>query len=216
MERWNAQSLIGSLEWRYAVKKFDPIKRLSEVEWRALRQALVLTPSSYGLQPWRFLHVSNRDLLKKLTPASWNQNQVEDCSHFLVFCGLKTFGEDHINTFIKRVAEVRRQQPESLENYRKMMVKDLVVAGRSKMIEQWASNQIYIALGNLMTSAAALGIDTCPMEGIEPEKYDQILGLPDQGLKTIVACAVGFRSHDDKYAMALKVRFKETDVVKEV
>ncbi len=213
MEKWNSDGLVSALGWRYAVKKFDPSRKLSAGEWATLKRALVLTPSSYGLQPWKFLHVADRNLLKLLTPASWNQPQVEGCSHFLVLCRHRKFSEGHIDKYIARIAEVRGVAVSSLESSHKMMVDDLIVAGRSKVIDQWASNQIYIAIGNLMTCAAALGIDTCPMEGIEPDKYDVILNLESLGLRAVVACAIGFRSADDKYASAKKVRYSESDVI---
>lgn len=207
-------SLLERLRWRYAVKKFDSSRKLTTEDWAALRQALVLTPSSYGLQPWQFILVQDATVRRRLTPASWNQSQVEDCSHYVVFCRLRRFSEEHIDRYVKRIASVRNQSLDQLGSYRKMMVQDLIVAGRSKTIEQWASNQVYIALGNLMTSAAVMGIDTCPMEGIVPDEYDAILGLENENLRSLVACAVGYRSDTDMYATVQKVRFEESDVIK--
>lgn len=213
MERLAPDRLLESLRWRYAVKKFDSSRKIGIDDWQALKQALVLTPSSYGLQPWKFLLIQDPTVRKRLTPVSWNQSQVEDCSHFVVFARLKTFSRDHIDRYVRRIAEVRTQSTEELKSYRTMMEQDLIISGRSKVIDQWASNQVYIALGNLMTSAAVMGIDTCPMEGIDPDAYDNILGLSAKNLRTLVACAVGFRSPLDKYASVKKVRFDESEVV---
>ena len=203
----SGDNLVKQLQWRYAVKKFDPAKKISDENWAALENALILTPSSYGLQPWKFLVITNPALREKLTPASWNQKQVVDCSHYVVFLVKKTMTEKDIALFINATASTRNTPREKLSGYEKMMVSDLVYGARSKMIREWASHQVYIALGNLMTSAAMLGIDTCPMEGFEPEKYDEILGLKDTDYASLVCCAVGYRSSEDAYAKAAKVRY---------
>lgn len=203
----SGDNLVKQLQWRYAVKKFDPAKKISDENWAALENALILTPSSYGLQPWKFLVITNPALREKLTPASWNQKQVVDCSHYVVFLVKKTMTEKDIALFINATASTRNSPREKLSGYEKMMVSDLVYGARSKIIREWASHQVYIALGNLMTSAAMLGIDTCPMEGFEPEKYDEILGLKDTDYASLVCCAVGYRSSEDAYAKAAKVRY---------
>ena len=203
----SGDNLVKQLQWRYAVKKFDPAKKISDENWAALENALILTPSSYGLQPWKFLVITNPALREKLTPASWNQKQVVDCSHYVVFLVKKTMTEKDIALFINATASTRNTPREKLSGYEKMMVSDLVYGARSKMIREWASHQVYIALGNLMTSAAMLGIDTCPMEGFEPEKYDETLGLKDTDYASLVCCAVGYRSSEDAYAKAAKVRY---------
>ena len=203
----SGDNLVKQLQWRYAVKKFDSAKKISDENWDVLEKALILTPSSYGLQPWKFLVITNPALREKLTPASWNQKQVVDCSHYVVFLVKKTMTEKDIALFINATASTRNSPREKLSGYEKMMVSDLVYGARSKMIREWASHQVYIALGNLMTSAAMLGIDTCPMEGFEPEKYDEILGLKDTDYASLVCCAVGYRSSEDAYAKAAKVRY---------
>lgn len=200
-------ALLAQLNWRYAVKKFDDQKKIPDERWKAMEETLVLTPSSYGLQPWKFFEVASPDLRRQLLPNSWNQAQVVDCSHFVVFGIKKGMSEADIDRFIGRTAEVRGIAKESIEGYRRMMISDLVTGPRSKYIDEWATRQAYIALGNAMTAAALLGIDSCPMEGINPPKYDEILGLPSKGYATVVACAFGYRSDADKYAHAKKVRF---------
>jgi nitroreductase len=207
------ESLLQQLTWRYATKKFDPAKKVSAVDWAVLEQALILTASSYGLQPWKFIVVTDPALKAKLRPASWNQSQVEDCSHLVVFTAKQEVSEADVDRFIARVAEVRGASVDSLAGYKGFMVGDLVNGARAAIIKEWAARQAYIAMGNLLTSAAVLGIDTCPFEGIEPAKYDEILGLAGTGYATVAACPVGYRAADDKYASAPKVRFQAKDVI---
>ncbi len=206
-------SLLDALKWRYATKKFDPAKKIPAADWNALEQALVLTPSSYGLQPWKFLVVTDPALKAKLRPASWNQSQIEDCSHLVVFLAKEDITEADVNRFVARIAEVRGVTPESLAGYKGFMMGDLVNGPRHSVIGEWAARQVYIAFGNFMTAAALLGIDTCPIEGLEPAKYDGILGLKGTGFRTLAACPAGYRASDDKYASAPKVRFEASDLI---
>lgn len=213
MSTISGESLLQQLNWRYATKKFDPSKKISTTDWAVLEQALVLTPSSYGLQPWKFIVVTDPALKTKLRPVSWNQSQVEDCSHLVVFTSKQDITEADVDRFIARTAELRGATVESLAGYKGYMVGDLVKGPRHAVIHEWAARQTYIALGNLMTAAAMLGVDACPFEGIEPAKYDEILGLTGSGYATVSACPLGYRSADDKYAGAPKVRFEAKDVV---
>jgi nitroreductase len=213
MSTISSDSLLQQLSWRYATKKFDPSKKVAAADWAVLEKALVLTASSYGLQPWKFIVVTDPALKAKLRPASWNQSQVEECSHLVVFTAKQDITEGDVDHFVARIAEVRRATVESLAGYKGFMVGDLVKGPRHAIIHEWAARQTYIAMGNLLTSAALLGIDTCPFEGIEPAKYDEILGLRGSGYATVAACPVGYRAADDKYASAPKVRFEAKDVV---
>lgn len=205
--------LLERLNWRYATKKFDSTKTIPADVWATLEESLVLTPSSYGLQPWKFLVVTNPELKAKLQPLSWNQAQVGECSHFVVFTIKKNLTADHVDRFVARTAEVRHSAVESLAGYRNVMVNDVVYGARSLSVNEWATRQTYIALGNFMTCAALLGVDTCPMEGIEPANYDAVLGLPQKGYATVVACAAGYRAEDDKYASLAKVRFAKSEMI---
>ncbi|HEX9010319.1 MAG TPA: NAD(P)H-dependent oxidoreductase [Holophagaceae bacterium] len=206
-------SLLDALQWRYATKKFDPSKKISAAEWATLEQALVLTPSSYGLQPWKFLVVTDPALKAKLRPASWNQSQIEDCSHLVVFLAKDDIAEADVDRFVARIAEVRGVTPESLAGYKGFMMGDLVNGPRHAVIGEWAARQVYIAFGNFMTAAALMGIDTCPIEGLDPAKYDEILGLKGTGFRTLAACPAGYRAADDKYANTPKVRFEAADII---
>jgi nitroreductase len=207
------ETLVAQLKWRYATKKFDPARKITDEDWRALEQILVLTPSSYGMQPWRFIVVHDPALREQLLPASYGQRQVVDASHVVVFAIKQQVGEKEIHRHVDRTAEVRGVPAESLAKFKDMLNKTLGSQHHQAKIDHWATNQVYIALGNFMTAAAILGIDTCPMEGINPAKYDEILGLKDTGYATVVACPAGYRAADDKHATNPKVRFKHEDVI---
>jgi nitroreductase len=213
MKNLEPAALIESLNWRYATKQFDPAKKIPAPVWDALESALVLTPSSYGLQPWHFFVVTDPALKAALRPHSWNQPQVTDCSHHVVFAARRDIDAAFVEKYLDRIAEVRGGTTESLAMYRDMMASDILHGPRSKWVQEWAARQVYIALGNFMTAAALLGVDTCPMEGLDPVKYDEILGLPAKGFQTIVACPAGYRAEGDKHAGLPKVRFPKSDLI---
>ena len=206
--------LLAAQAWRYATKQFDASKTIPAPVWQALEDSLVLSPSSYGLQPWQFFVVTNPDLRAKLRPHSWNQTQVTDASHLVVFAIPDKVDVPYMEKYLARIAEVRSVTIESLGFYRDMMMADVIAGPRQAWVNEWAARQVYIALGNFMTSAALVGVDTCPLEGIDPREYDAILDLPANGFNTIVACAAGYRSADDKYATLPKVRFEKSDLVR--
>ena len=174
--------------------------------------ALVLAPSSFGIQPWKFIVVQDSALRAELRPASWNQPQVTEASHFIVLAARETIAATQVDAWIAHIAKVRGVAEASLADYRDRMTGFLAAMDDGQKFT-WASRQTYIALGQLMTSAALLGVDACPMEGISPSAYDQILGLAGGGYRTVVACALGYRSADDKYALVPKSRFERAQVV---
>lgn len=204
--------LLDSLKFRYATKQFDATRKISDAEWTALEQSLVLTPSSFGLQPWKFIVVKDTELRDRLRKRSWNQSQVTDASHFVVFTTRTDLTEADVDRFFVTLAAAQGRDIESFAGYR-----NVVVSFASAMTQEsrhaWNVRQAYIALGQFMTAAALLGIDTCPMEGIEPAGYDEELGLTGTGYATSVACAVGYRSPEDKYAEAPKARFPHAEVI---
>ena len=210
------EELVDIQKWRYAVKIFDASKKIPADSWKAIEEALVLTPSSYGLQPWKFLVIEDPAMRQKLTPFSWGQKQVADSSHYVVFVGRTDITEADVDRFIVSTAQTQNREISSLDNYRGLIVKDLVTGPRHKSIHEWVSRQVYIALGNFMTSCAMLGVDTCPMEGIDPVQYDAALGLTGSGYSTRVACAAGYRSPSDKYAATPKVRYPKTELIQNV
>ncbi|MFA6960047.1 MAG: NAD(P)H-dependent oxidoreductase [Opitutaceae bacterium] len=208
--------LLDALKWRYATKKFDPMRKIPGDTWGALEESLVLTPSSFGAQPWKFIVVDTPDTRAKLVAASWGQTQVVDASHLVVFAYKQNLDEDHINRYMARTAEVRSTTIESMTPFKNIIMGSLDGARAKGYLDTWQSRQIYIALGQFMASAALLGIDTCPMEGLEPAKYDEILGLVGSGYATLCACPAGYRAVDDKYATTPKVRFPLSEVITHV
>jgi nitroreductase len=208
-----SSTLLGALNWRYATKKFDPSRKIPAETWTTLEEALVLSPSSFGLQPWKFIVVQDPALRQKLSAAAWGQTQPVDCSHFVVFAVRKNLGAADVDHFIERTAEVRGVPKDGLKGYRDIMVGATDKARAGGYLDAWMAHQVYIALGQFMTSAALLGVDACPMEGLEPAKFDEILGLGAQGFGTLCACATGYRAADDKYATSKKVRFKASEVI---
>jgi nitroreductase len=216
MDPVSRELLLHQLKWRYATKKFDPARKISAEDWQVLAEALVLTPSSFGLQPWKFWVVTSSELKAQLLPLSYKQTQVVDGSHVVVLAARRNLAEVDVDRYLTRISEIRGVAVEHLAGFRKTMIRALVPPPAGFDINDWAAKQVYIALGNFMTAAAVMGIDTCPMEGIEPAKYDELLGIAEQGYGTVVACVAGYRAADDKYANTPKVRFATEDVIVEV
>jgi nitroreductase len=211
-----SRQLLDRLHWRYATKKFDPNRKISAEDWAALEEVLVLSPSSGGLQPWKFIVVTDPDIRTQLQPVSFGQTQVTDASHLVVFAAEQNFDETGVDAHIARTAEVRGVSLESLTPFRNMLVGGIVEALDQPHRQAWASRQAAIALGSLLTSAALLGIDAWPMEGFVPAQYDAILKLEEQSLTAVVVCALGYRSEDDSYASLPKVRFPKERVLAHV
>ena len=209
----STDTLLAALRWRYATKKFDPAKKIDASTWAGLEETLILTPTSYGMQPVKFLVLNDPALRAQLVPVSWGQTQPADCSHFVVMAARAQNTEADVTHYIARMAEVRGMAAEALDGFKNVLLGDVVHGPRGNVALEWATRQAYIALGNFMTSAALLGVDTCPMEGFEPAKYDEILGLPAQGFRAVVACPAGYRAADDKYAALPKVRFPANELI---
>lgn len=205
--------LLQQLNWRYATKKFDPTKTIPDDVWKALESSLVLAPSSFGLQPWKFFVVSNPDVRKQLVEHAWNQGQVVDASHLVVLAIKKDVNADDVDRYVQSMAETRQVPVENLQGMAGMIKGFISKPPYPLDLNEWAKRQLYIALGQFMTSAALLGIDTCPIEGFSPAKFDEILGLPEQGYAATVLCAAGYRADDDKYATMPKVRYSNDEVV---
>jgi nitroreductase len=206
--------ILQQLNWRYAVKKFDPGKKISESDWKVLEESLRLAPSSYGLQPWKFWIVQNPAMRLQLREASWKQSQVTDCSHFVVLLHKPKMDVEFIDSFIQKIAQVRGVSLESLQGFKNGMVRDLINGPRAEVIHHWAERQTYIAMGMLMETAALLEIDTCPMEGLDPKQYDKILGLDGTHWATVAAVACGYRAADDSFQFNKKVRFDRDQIFK--
>lgn len=198
--------LLDALNFRYATKEFDPSRIIAPETWSALKTSLTLTPSSFGLQPWKFIVVDSPEIRQKLKAASWGQSQVTDASHLVVFTVRTDLNQQDIDKWIARLSEVQSTALESLAGYAGMISSFSNNMSTAEK-QAWNTRQVYIALGQLMTAAAVIGIDTCPLEGISPSDYDDILGLKNSEYATVVACALGYRSDEDAYAKAKKARF---------
>jgi nitroreductase len=216
MKPIDRSQLIDQLNWRYATKHYDPTRKISAADWATLEEALVLSPSSLGLQPWTFLVVDDPAVRAQLLLASYGQPQIVDASHLVVFATKLNLGEADIDAHVRRTADVRGIPVESLAALRGMALRAIVQGMNEVERRVWAGNQTYIALGNLMTSAALLGIDATPMEGFEKCRYDDLLDLKSRGLTTSVIATLGYRADDDKYATMPKVRFTREQVVQHV
>lgn len=206
------EQLLATLRWRYATKQFDASRKIPQETWDAIEESLVLTPSSFGLQPWKFLVVNDPAVRAKLQPESWNQPQVTEASHFVVLAARTDLAESDIDAWITRMSEAQAKTPEAVAPLKGM------ISGFAETMSQdarhaWNIRQVYVALGQLMASAAVLGIDACPMEGISAAAYDRLLGLENSGYGTVVACALGYRSAEDKYATTPKARFAREKVI---
>lgn len=208
----NLQEVSQALNWRYAVKKFDPQKKISPQDWQVLKQSLILTPTSYGLEPYHFVLVESVQLREKLKAVSWNQSQVVDCSHYVVFTAKEAITEEDVESYIKRVAATREVSEESLKGFKDMLLKGVVHGMPKEYFLGWNQRQAYIAMGFLLETAALLKVDATPMEGLDPKKYDELLGLSGSGLKTVAAVALGYRHPEDKYQNLKKVRKSEAEL----
>jgi nitroreductase len=202
--------IIEDLNWRYACKKFDADKKITDEDFNTLLESLRLTPSSYGLQPWKFIVVENPALREELVDASYKQAQVKDASHLIVLASPSKFDEKFVTDYIVDTAKTRGQEVSELDGFKKML---MMIPNKSPEAQyNWAKNQVYIALGNLMTVCAQMRIDNCPMEGFQAKKYDEILGLTEMGLTSMVVCPVGYRHSEDKYSELKKVRFSQDNL----
>lgn len=200
------------LAWRYATKRFDPTKKISDADWTVLEESLRLAPSSFGLQPWKFIVVKDAAIRQQLQPHSWNQPQIVEASHLVVLAAQQTVGHSDVDTFISTISDTRGVPAANLTDYANMMKGFLDHLAAQGTCEAWSTRQAYLALGMLLSSAALLKIDSCPLEGIDAAKYDEILGLPALGYSAKVACALGYRSKDDTAASYTKVRYPRSKV----
>ena len=211
------EQLVQHLQWRYATKQFDPTRKIPESTWDALEKSLMLSPSSFGLQPWKFFVIHPPQIRQQLVEYSWGQTQVVEASHLVVLAIKKSVNADDVDRYMQRTAEVRQVEAESLSGFANVIKTFLEHPKNPDFnVNDWAARQVYIALGQFMTSAALLGIDTCPMEGFIPAKYDEVLGLTGTGYASVVVCPAGYRHPEDKYAHLPKVRFKQEDIIEQI
>jgi nitroreductase len=208
----STDELLKSLHWRYAVKQFDPAKKIPAETWAAIEDALVLSPSSYGLQPWKFFVVQDPATRQKLLPHSWGQKQIIDASHLVVLAVKDNLAPADAEKLIAFTSEQRGIPVQALETYKSMIINSLKNQ-TPDATREWSSKQVYIALGQLMAACAVLGVDSCPMEGFSAEHYDEILGLRAKGYRSVVVATVGYRSANDKNATMKKIRYPKSEMV---
>jgi len=204
-------NFIKNANWRYATKKFDATKKVSDADLQTLKEAIRLSASSYGLQPYQVILVENPELRAQLQPAAWGQAQIIDASHVLVFANVTNIGDAEIDAYLNNMAETRGLPLDALQGYGDFMkskISTLPVEQRNI----WTSKQTYIALGNLLNAAAELNIDVTPMEGFEPEKVNEILGLNERGLHASLIAPIGYRHADDATQSYAKVRKSEQEL----
>lgn len=205
------ETVLEQLNWRYATKQFDPSKKVSEEDFETLKQAMILSPSSYGLQPYKFVVVTDKELKEKLKPACYGQPQITDSSHLVIFMAKKVLDDEFVDRYAERVKEVRGEQREGFDDYVQQMKDKMSQLMDSGNAVSWSQRQAYLALGFLLESAAILGIDACPMEGFQADKVDEILNI--EGYTASTLCTLGYRSEDDWLADLEKVRFSEETLI---
>lgn len=199
------------MNWRYATKSYDISQKVEEKDLDLIIDSGILSPSSFGLQPYKIIRVENIELRKKLRDAAWGQTPVTDASHFLVLAARTDVDASYVDKFVDMIAKERGVSKDSLQGYSDMMKGSISAKGAS--VTDWAKMQAYIALGTMLTVAAQSGIDSTPMEGFDSAKFDEILGLKAMNLTSTVALAIGRRSKDDTYANLKKVRFPKSDIL---
>ncbi|MFO0833297.1 MAG: NAD(P)H-dependent oxidoreductase [Phycisphaerales bacterium] len=214
MQPTTPEALLEQLRWRYAVKKFDPARSVPEKTWAAIEQATILAPSSFGLQPFRMVVITDPAVKAKLPALSWNQGQPRDCSHMVVFAARTGVDKSDVDAYISRISKVRGVPVDhpDLTTFSATMV-NTINGFTPDAANVWCSRQCYIALGFLLSACAALRVDACPMEGIQRDGFDALLGLPARGYRTTVAAAVGYRAPDDWLAPLPKVRMDAAEMV---
>jgi nitroreductase len=202
---------IDALKWRYATKVFDSTKKLTEDQLAILKEAIRLAPSSYGLQPYQVIIVSNPEIKEKLKEAAFGQPQLTDASHIFVFAITHNFTEQQVDEYATNIAETRGIDITAIKGFVDVM-KGTVNNRSEEELANWNARQAYIALGVLLETAAFHDIDACPMEGFNNAHFDGILGLADRNLTSVVIASVGFRSSEDGYQNLKKVRKSEEDL----
>lgn len=207
--------IIESLKWRSAIKKFDPNKKVSKEEVDQLLEAANLAATSGGLQPFKVVVVAEGELKSQLAPHAFGQPQVKDASHVLVFSVETDISENTVDAYIKRAAEVRGKDKESLIGYSDSMKMYISTMDDSTKIA-WGKNQAYIALGTVLATAAAMRIDTCPMEGFDAMKFQEILDLKSKKLIPVLILPIGYRSDADEHSKEAKIRKTRENFVLEI
>tara|TARA_B110000285_G_scaffold195217_1_gene225365 strand:- start:202 stop:834 length:633 start_codon:yes stop_codon:yes gene_type:complete len=203
--------IIEDLNWRYAAQKFDSSKSISEEHLDIIKESLRLVPSSYGLQPLKFIIIQSKELLQELVPASYGQTQVAEASHLIVLCAAKKMGDTQIDEHIQNTAETQNSSVDKLVGYGNYM-KKIISNMSNEEVFTWNTKQAYIALGQLMHTCASLRIDSTPMEGFDPKAYAEILTIDDDQFAPVLVCPIGYRNQEDATQFLSKVRKSSTSI----
>lgn len=198
-------NFIKNANWRYATKKFDTTKKVSKEDLETLKEAIRLSASSFGLQPYRVIIIENPELRAKLQSAAWGQSQIVDASQLIVFANITNFGETEIDSYLANITKTRGLPADALKGYGDFM-KSKILTLPEDVRNNWTSKQTYLSLGNLLNAASELKIDVTPMEGFEPEKVNEILGLGKLGLNASLLATIGYRHEEDATQHYVKVR----------
>ncbi|MGS2740476.1 NAD(P)H-dependent oxidoreductase [Sinomicrobium sp. M5D2P17] len=198
-------TIIESLNWRYATKKFDPSRKVSAEDLSTLKEVIRLSASSYGMQPYEVFVIEDPEIRKQLKEVSWGQPQITDASHLVVFANKIDVTAKDTEAYMNHISKTRSIPVENLSGFSDV-INNTVVQLPQDLKSTWAAKQAYIALGNLLAAAAQLKIDACPMEGFDAEGYNKILGLTEKGLNAAVIAAIGYRSSEDEMQHLAKVR----------
>ena len=198
-------SLIKALEWRYATKKFDDTKIISDIEIKKIKAGFNLSASSYGLQPVTMILVRNKTIQKELVEFSMNQKQVYQASHLAILCVKTSIESTYVIEYFERIKAIRKTDDKILDSFRTHII-ETFNGKSSDDTYLWGAKQAYLAMGNLLAVCADLHIDACPMEGFDPKKYDDYFNLKSKGLKSVLIMPMGFRAEDDKFSKMKKVR----------
>jgi len=204
-------TFIENQNWRYATKKFNSEKKISNSDLEILKEAIQLSSSSYGLQPYKVLIIENEEIRKQLQPASWGQSQITEASHLFVFASVTNVDAEYITRYAENMAKTRNIPFDSVKGYADFMIGNIASLTPEKQII-WAQKQAYLALGNLLNAAAELKIDVTPMEGFLPEQYNEILGLKEKGLHATLVATIGYRHDEDETQHYAKVRKPITEL----
>ncbi|MDA7747262.1 NAD(P)H-dependent oxidoreductase [Psychromonas sp.] len=196
-------NLIDKLNWRYATKKMEPTKAVEQAKVERILEAIRLTATSSGLQPYEVFVVTNNELREKIVPHAWNQTQITDGSHLLVFAAWDNYTEDRINEMFDLVNDERGFKNQGWEDYRQMILASYPPR-EPEVNYQHAARQAYIGLGTALIAAAEEGVDSTPMEGFDPEKVDEILGLKEKGLRSVILLPLGYRAEEGDWLKDLK------------
>ena len=203
--------IIKNLNWRYATKKFDSSKKIKDEDFEVIKESLRLVPTSYGLQPLKFIVVESPELREELQPISYNQSQIVDASHLIIICSYRDLNEIHIDEYLANISSTRNVPEDMIKGYGDFM-KLTIGKMENDQKFQWNKNQAYIALGQLMHTCATLNVDATPMEGFNAKDYDKLLGLPDQNLTASLVVPMGYRHEDDEAQHQKKVRKSQDDL----